>query len=246
MMSEVLVYGVGGSLVLVAVTWLLCRFALKSPAARNTVWRMALLLLWLLPAAVMLRLLLPVEPVTISVPIAFAPDMPMAAPAEAPEPLAHATVSSPWWAAMDPLKALPWLWAAGCLIGALVLARDVISACGALRRAQYADDGGVGPDGVPQFLQIHLPRLVHADESHLVAVPTFQFAAEAVHRGMLHLGGDDVFLLGISAQGPHHGQVVTLGSAAGERDFRNAGPQSRREFFACFVQNFFRPPAGEM
>ena len=42
MLTEVLTLGVGGTLLFVALTWLVCRFALRSPSARNTLWRVAL------------------------------------------------------------------------------------------------------------------------------------------------------------------------------------------------------------
>ncbi|HJN18519.1 MAG TPA: hypothetical protein QGH10_23660 [Armatimonadota bacterium] len=68
MLSELLAIGVGGTLLVVSLIWLVCRFALKSPTATNALWRVALLALWLLPGAVLLRNVLPVEPITVFVP----------------------------------------------------------------------------------------------------------------------------------------------------------------------------------
>ncbi len=144
MMNEVLVYGVGGSLILVSAMWLLCRYALKSPALRSTLWRVALLALWVLPAAVFVWNALPVEPVTISVPIVSPLDPMAMVSVEMPELPPSVAASPPWWAAIDPLKALPWLWAGGCLVGALLLMRDVVSARRALRRARESTDQAVG------------------------------------------------------------------------------------------------------
>ena len=180
MLTEVLAFGVGGTVLIVGAVWLLCRFALKSPALRSTLWRVALLTLWLLPAAVLVRGMLPVEPVTIHIPVAAptvaeTPPLPAQGPSSvvaAEIPIGHqASVASHPDA--NPLTALPWLWAAGSLVGALLILRDVASGRRAVKRATELDEGplfGAVTGLAQRFGLARVPCVVRSADVRMPAV----------------------------------------------------------------------------
>ena len=78
------------------------------------------------------------------------------------------------------------------------------------------DDGRIGPERLTQFLEIKITHLVDLEIGHLVTVPLFEIPAKAQHGRMLNGGGDQVPFLRIGVQGADDGEIVALGTTAGE------------------------------
>jgi len=180
MLTEVPAYGVGGTVLIVGAVWLLRRFALKSAALRSTLWRVALLTLWLLPAAVLVRGLLPVEPVTIHLPIAAPTAAETPPPPGTPQSGAgvpRAPAGSPMAAASRPgtnlLGALPLLWAAGSLVGLQLILRDLASGRRTVKRATALGEGplfGVVTALTQRLGLIRVPRVAQSPDATMPAV----------------------------------------------------------------------------
>ena len=75
----------------------------------------------------------------------------------------------------------------------------------------------VRTDGAVEFLKVETALVVHTEPGHFVAL-VLKVVTVGQHRGMFHLGGDDVPLFRLGFRGGIPGGVVGLGTAGSEDD----------------------------
>lgn len=180
MSSEAALHAIGGTVLVVAAIWASCAFARRSAALRNALWRTGLVALWLVPAGVLLRGVIPVEPVTVAIPVRAAPAALFAPVADGPEgpTLGEESAGAVESRGTQPLAArikardvLPWLWAAGAAMGLFALLRDLALGRRALRRGEPADDPALLAVVDDIAGQMGLPRAPEVYRSADVSMP---------------------------------------------------------------------------
>jgi len=149
---EAVLLGMLAACGVVGAVWLTVRIARPSAALTSSLWRIALLALWLMPAATCLNDSLHVSPLTVPVDVPVmmragptAPTMPPMAPSLSPVArLEQGAPVLPWrWAPIRARGALLWLWGAGVALGAAGLLRDVMKARRLVRAGVLAASAGL-------------------------------------------------------------------------------------------------------
>jgi hypothetical protein len=99
---------------------------------------------------------------------------------------------------------------------------------------EEGDQGGVGPEGVREFLQIKLAGGIHGQPGDFVAAAG-EMLAEFDRRAVFDGGGDYVGLVGVEGCGRKNGGIDRLGSATRENDLIRRAPDKGRDLLSGLV-----------
>lgn len=186
MHGEVVVLGMTAPTVVVIGAWMTSLLSRRSAALRNSLWRIALLALWVVPGAVLVNDRVQIESLTVQVPVPAAmqhiaretraaPEV--NAPGSASRPVAPATVepemaSQPFAPGAGLGGVLLWVWAGGAVLAAGLLLRDLVLARRLVRASILLDDPALAGRVAHLCARMGLERSPALGVSEQVGVPT--------------------------------------------------------------------------